>query len=826
MIRRYRVRWAHFFFGLIAFGVLAGLAIGGGERSGGTARAAEVARTATPGVDGMVGGVVDKRVVLGLGMDAVSGQARFTATPTMTATAQFWFGGQEIPAPLIIFSSGDEEEIRAQRVVGSDTATPTVTPTITPTATWTNCSHSSNAELAECTEFYHTHAHGSGGAVDHGTPNPHHAYPATHNRIPLHGESLGSHHDNWRKYWRYLGGCRGGAGCREWFRDSYWVLSTAPIERSHYHWHKEGIKDTAPNIPAWRNVLRLSGDSALIFAYFIEGGNLPFRLNVADEFRPTGDKVSDFYWEVDTDQDIAVYIGDGYRLEWPDRYARHNWEGNIMERRSLRMSACVQGGGYIIAKCAWRGGSYGDNNISGAGGGGAGMVLQFMVTFPQGGEDAIDKTVAVEIIDSDGDRWRDDVRLILTERAYSDRRADATGTPTPTPPIHIDVDFDPIAPNAGDENIGVTGTVVTVIDENAEGILNQKFLSCSGRPVDEVRARGRLDIEWGSFNTETESNIFSGAPPPTATGTPIPVGATATPTPTHDECLEMLSRDDAGWIAMRFLYEFSKGREVWSSFAWLFFSQPDVTFDISGLRFAGIGIGGPDVGAMLEMDVGRKVFPPDGHDWRPPRGEDGFYAEPNQEYCEEIAERNGERVTADGRKESPLVRYWRSRFSDAVEGFALACAFWKAHPVALRWDVYQKDSNAFLVKNNCHIGHFTRPFDARFRDGMNNRIGGDREYAFELGSDGRFLEDRGGVGWVGKGTDERPIGWIYDHDGGGTRGNLCIIRVPIPGNAKKAQFGHSGDNGTGWQAWNTHRFPAFFQEGFSGTHDIELSALN
>lgn len=70
MIRRYRVRWAHFFFGLIAFGVLAGLAIGGGERSGGTAR------TATPGVDGMVGGVSDERVALGHGLGAVSGQTR------------------------------------------------------------------------------------------------------------------------------------------------------------------------------------------------------------------------------------------------------------------------------------------------------------------------------------------------------------------------------------------------------------------------------------------------------------------------------------------------------------------------------------------------------------------------------------------------------------------------------------------------------------------------------------------------------------------------------------------------------------------------------
>ncbi len=822
MIRRYRVRWAHFFFGLVVAVVLAGLAIGGGERSGGIARADELARTATPGVDEMVDVAEDERVILGRRVVATNGQAGFTATPTMMATAQFWFGGQEIPAPVILFSSGDEDGIQAQRAEGRDTATATAT--ITPTATWTNCSHSSDAELAECTEFYHTHAHGSGGAVDHGTPNPHHAYEMTHGGIPLHSLSLGSHDSRWRKHWRYLGRCRGGVGCREWDNDSYWVESTAPIERSHYHWYKEGIKDTAPSIPAWRDILRLNGDSALIFAYFIEGGNLPFRLNVADEFRPSGAKISDFYWEADPNQDIAVYVGDGYRLVWPDRYQRYSWEGDSLMRRSLRETACVQGGGYIIAKCAWRGGSYGNNNISGAGGGGAGMVLQFIVTFPYAGEPVIDETIAIEIIDSDGDRWRDEVRLILTERVYSDPRVDVTGTATPTPAIHVDVVFDPIAPNAGDENIGVTATVVTDIDENDEGTLNQKFLSCSGRPVDEVRARGRLDIEWGSFNTETESNIFSGAPPPTATGTSVPVGATATPTPTHDECLEMISREDAGWIAMRFLYEFSKGREVWSSFAWLFFSQPDVTFDISGLRFAGIGFDGPDVGAILEMDVGQKVFPPDGHDWRPPGGEDGFYAEPNQEYCEEIAERNGERVTVDGRKESPLVRYWRSNFPNAVEGFADACAFWKAHPVSLRWDVYQKDSNAFLVKNDCHEGHLTRPFDARFKDSTNARIREIRDFAFQLDVDGRYVT--GGDAWMRKGDDERPRGWKYAHDGAGTRDNLCIIRVPIPANAKKAQFGHSGENGAGWQAWNTHRFPAFFQEGFSGIHDIELNALN
>lgn len=203
-------------------------------------------------------------------------------------------------------------------------------------------------------------------------------------------------------------------------------------------------------------------------------------------------------------------------------------------------------------------------------------------------------------------------------------------------------------------------------------------------------------------------------------------------------CNRQLHRSSAGWLAVRAHFIWASGAKSWTNWHWVRFVQPAVSFDVSGLDFEGVADDGE--GFAMELDVGEL--------WHA---------------------RSTVAVNKDICDEEP-------------HAFAPDCQYWKRDASALAWNVYRKDSTAFLVKNDCHVRHLTRAVHLRWREegGGGGRA---RRHYFLLNQDGSLFRDRPwttsrGSIWIRNNMIDFK-GHIYGYGSGASLQNLCVISIPL-----------------------------------------------
>lgn len=814
MIRRYRVRWAHFFFGLVAFGVLAGLAIGGGEQSGGTARAADIARTATPGGDGMVGvgiyGLDDH-----ISLDQQKSNFRITDNSFVEGDTESitirWSGGGTIYLGMRVRENAggklipDDNQIigfgnarcgtpfynpyigrhRDVLTVGSSPKTFNVTgcnagnvyltvhdfsgsgnlapvlatfnitvvgPTATPTSTYTPTATYTRIPTATATVTQ--------------TPLP--TATPTHTKTPTWGPVF--HNDSHSGSSHGHSHMKNSKGKFEYWEREPWTSTPGPWQRPR-GWNAASPTST-PMRGVWWHERELDIPSQ---HYHVHAGRYGIRSapRLSSSFpdgnigRMAAGRIQ-HYRIIGGNNPITVNLtrNEGYGLSArvvPVSTLGDNLEslGDGRYIRDLRMNIPGRFWGYRSERGRrfdnWDQYGYRLNT--------SGIAGWLALTFDRRTTTNLQRVTGY-IEDADGSKDHFSFRYSLYIAPTKTPTPTLTPTHTPTAIATPTATYTPSAPRLD----------ITIMPVNPNA--RQPVQASVGAGADGVAKRhhGARGAMQGCQTGQGNRNSVN------PSGVPSVIQAAITDVA---KCDTDLVRADAGWLAIRAQFVWGRTNDKsWTEWLWVRFLQPEAVFDVGGLDFEGVVDDGE--GFILEMDVGELIYARLG-------------GNPDKDMCAEAgALKTGWRaqiaaleMERDGSGTTEERKVAIAEEIDALDDRIALCAYWKLDPVAIGWNMYRNGRLVYLVKNDCHERHLVRQIRMFFGwkqdspEGMEN--GGRGLYSrniIVLAPDGSLWRYQRPPGVY----DELPKGFVYQRGNSDYEGNLCIYRIPMHPSANAFQL--------------------------------------
>lgn len=428
---------------------------------------------------------------------------------------------------------------------------------------------------------FHSHRHGAGVIVDHGTPGNHHN--TGHNKyfdepddyglcvkevvdsdVVISGGSCDITNpatpvrDDRQRYFSFGLSCGRQCGT-EWEDNDLWSEIEWPIEIDHYHFHDVGIvDDDIMSLLGWdgSDVEVIEGQR-FAYIYPIDGGNAPYRLEITE--RTYGGNTES--------GGLNLNLTHLNGFVWHNRF-RHR-------RYGAGVSACRIASGYDLP-CS--------SPMAEARGYPHALTIRYGTSglLPTGGY------VKGIIYDNDGAS----VSFTVNIRLIRLNVADLTATPTVAPAEkEIDISLDPDVPNAG-ERVYITVESVRNIDGKNRQNLGD-MTKCQVVELDDIRVRGVLRGRGGYTFSSSNTDTINVAVARGLGNEDDIVDIVAS------GCPAAMSRSSSGWLAVRAAYTTA---DIWSHWAWKWFVTPDVSFDVSGLQFEDFGE--RNEGFALELDVG------------------------------------------------------------------------------------------------------------------------------------------------------------------------------------------------------------------------------